>query len=375
MFVPMDSINKFEQALYKLNGRLAKYGSHVEILSKKEGYLPVQYDKDTEYISGVFSTSSYGYKQVSIHGYEYTLSEPEVTGKEGVKFLGTLSFADGVAQLHSDDNDLVNKVNTDRKDVCFHCGKKMSRNKWFFFDDHGTIRKIGSTCVAEWFGLDVNVILRYYENFIKQADKLRKGPHRESAAVEFDDFVAQLSHVTKGFRLAWTKTEEMMPGTAQQVRNEILENVECDPVDVEEIKAKVKEEWDIEPTTNFKFNVLNALFDDNKEVVKHVPFTHFGLVGWAVYKAMQPKREATDSEYVGKVGERIHFSGTPKCIYGYETVYGYSFVYLFETEKGNIKWKTSKNLDDREYKLVGTVKGHEEYKGTKQTEVTRCQEI
>jgi len=52
-----------------------------------------------------------------------------------------------------------------------------------------------------------------------------------------------------------------------------------------------------------------------------------------------------------------------------------TFLYEFTTEDGNILiWKTSKWLDDeKEFKTVsGTVKAHNEFRGVKQTELTRC---
>lgn len=62
-------------------------------------------------------------------------------------------------------------------------------------------------------------------------------------------------------------------------------------------------------------------------------------------------------------------------------MYGYQYIHLFEDEKGNVyKWKTNKGLWlnnsvvelDSNLKIKGTIKGHEEYNGTKQTELTRC---
>lgn len=89
------------------------------------------------------------------------------------------------------------------------------------------------------------------------------------------------------------------------------------------------------------------------------------------------------SEWVGNVGEKVsgrafyeHFAWyTTKSFKGYgeDTVY----VHTFRTQAGNLLvWKTSKgNLGVEEGEWVeisGTVKEHSEYKGDKQTLLTRC---
>ena len=54
-----------------------------------------------------------------------------------------------------------------------------------------------------------------------------------------------------------------------------------------------------------------------------------------------------------------------------------SYMYLMTDKDGNkYKWSTSKYFnEDEDVKLKGTVKEHAEYKGIKQTVLTRCSEI
>ena len=102
------------------------------------------------------------------------------------------------------------------------------------------------------------------------------------------------------------------------------------------------------------------------------------------------KRAEDVSEYVGEVGERITVKVTLKGSYSFETHYTYSgetnYIHTFEDEAGNVfKWKTTDCLSYKReggswvypekgdaLTLTGTVKAHEEYKGTKQTVLTRC---
>lgn len=94
--------------------------------------------------------------------------------------------------------------------------------------------------------------------------------------------------------------------------------------------------------------------------------------------------EPSASEWVGEVGERIEkvfrfdfvheseFTVAPGP-WGTRT----SFMYLMSDEEGNVyKWSTGSFHEKGEVlKMKGTVKAHAEYKGTKQTVVTRCSAV
>ena len=90
------------------------------------------------------------------------------------------------------------------------------------------------------------------------------------------------------------------------------------------------------------------------------------------------------SEYVGTIGDRITIEIILEAKFSFEGFYGYQNLYLFKDDEDNIyKWKTgvylvnSKGMNIEigdKISLKGTIKGHEEYKGTKQTELTRCKQ-
>lgn len=88
------------------------------------------------------------------------------------------------------------------------------------------------------------------------------------------------------------------------------------------------------------------------------------------------------SRYVGEIGERITLEAvyeytawfTVKGFYGGEdTIY----IHNFRAGDNKLIWKSSKgrpmNIEEGDkIRLVGTVKEHKEYKGEKQTSLTRC---
>ena len=90
--------------------------------------------------------------------------------------------------------------------------------------------------------------------------------------------------------------------------------------------------------------------------------------------AAQPK---VNSNWVGEISSKYE-AGLVQLIRksGFETAYGFSYVYTFQDQDENIlTWFTAKDLgldiNDQVY-LKGTVKSHDEYKSVKNTILTRC---
>lgn len=83
-----------------------------------------------------------------------------------------------------------------------------------------------------------------------------------------------------------------------------------------------------------------------------------------------------ETRHYGEIGDKVE--KTVKLIrYGcFDTQFGVTYIYTFESPEGyTFIWKTSKWLElesNTELTLKGTVKAFSEYKGIKQTQLTRC---
>lgn len=103
-----------------------------------------------------------------------------------------------------------------------------------------------------------------------------------------------------------------------------------------------------------------------------------------VYDYIKNKRNTeapkTNSNYIGVIGENVKVKVTLKRISTFETHFTYygetNYIYSFVDENGNtLVWKTSsfKEIAEGEsYTIQGKIKEHSEYKGDKQTILTRC---
>lgn len=86
-------------------------------------------------------------------------------------------------------------------------------------------------------------------------------------------------------------------------------------------------------------------------------------------------KDVDAGSYVGEIGERRDFTLRIKKAIAITGYYGMSTMHIMEDADGNtFVWTTAaKTLDVGEtYNLKGTIKDHKEYKGVKQTILTRC---
>lgn len=80
---------------------------------------------------------------------------------------------------------------------------------------------------------------------------------------------------------------------------------------------------------------------------------------------------------IGNIGDKITIADVAniECVYSSDSYYGVTFMYKIVDKTGNIyMWSTGNIIDDDKeiVSISGTVKDHKEYKGLKQTWLTRC---
>lgn len=88
--------------------------------------------------------------------------------------------------------------------------------------------------------------------------------------------------------------------------------------------------------------------------------------------------EPSNSEFQGKIGERIEVTVTVDKNIEVNGYYGSSNMHVMSDAAGNVYvWTTaSKSWSEGSVRTIrGTIKDHKEYKNTKQTVLTRCTEI
>lgn len=291
--------------------------------------------------------------------------------------------------------------------VCEHCNTNRPRNDTYLVHNvkTGEFKQVGSGCLRDFTGgYDAELAAAY----ISMYDTLIQGESYSGCSGSFTDYKylnkilgmsiaiitkmgytptsSETAHPTKF--VLWDMLDIMDRGATKSTRYivdagvmEYFETTNNDEY-IEEIKKYYLESDD---TSSYTQN-LKTIFSS-----EYCKGRDFGYIVSAVHcfnKEMEKRRqkaiaeakhikETEVSQYQGTVGQKITFNVNYfKCISAHEDMYGgFSFLFKFVDNDGNVyMWSTSKDIAEDAVidSITGTVKKHEEYRGLKQTWVTRC---
>lgn len=388
MRLTIDKLNYkvFKKKLSQLNKKLAKYDQQVSVLSLEE--------KET--IDEV--------ERKIYHFYDIEISEPEIRGKQNVVYKGFVSYKDGHQAIFSVDEDVVlgNIIEERNPLTCEHCHINRYRNIYYFFEEEGYIKSIGSTCVNEYFGHDIESALRIYSNSVKEINDEDSVNRHGLPGVYLDELIHATGMATDHFTKSWTSkanSSSYVPATVDVIKtiifsrnNEVIEekieyaNQNSDLA--EKVKIELEEKYsNLNPKNDFEFNLKESLLDNNGNLRNMV--TMIGVVAYVIWKLLYSKhttelKESIDyslSEHVGSISNGIEFDGKLIKKKEISSFYGYATImYVLDTNdnifKGFVNEKVSAYYTIAE-KEVGTqihvkgkVKNHEEDKYLHNSKVT-----
>lgn len=362
-----------------LNDLRGTLESKLDKIARKGGSFTLAYDEP-------FFMNGYEYVSVHVEG-NYKIS--------GWEF---------VASLEWDDNANTNIVKSIpgveipsmyfNRCECDHCKSSRYRKYTVILRNckDGSFIQVGKGCLKDYLGYDAEgyaSYLAFFSTVEEYIDTLNKDfLPRAKKFYEVKDILEQTVEQVKrhGYvtRKMVNESEDVKSSTASVVWHIVNRDTYFDGTLIQPYYEVSDSTKDVVSTI---FNLVNSAEEDNgyvhniKALLKsdYVEGDKVGLVSSAysfyVKNINENKEDKVPSEYIGNVGDRIEFTAIPKCVYSYETDYGWNYIYKFQDGDNIIIWKTSKALDDVETTFKATVKAHNEYKGIKQTEVTRAKEI
>lgn len=239
---------------------------------------------------------------------------------------------------------------------CRRCGGAGYSDKWCF---------TGRTCY-ECGGKGVTpsrpqIVKKYTPEYEAKLEAKRKA-RREKQEAELKAKAEQLN--------AEFLAEYFPKGKMYVVAN----SYDCNTEELKAAGAKYVFDWYFtEPQDNFQTVEVTP---DEITFVTRQGIRMFINDTWSVIHA---KVEALKpvSQWVGNIGDRLTLKATYTHRAYYESYFGMTYIHNFATDDGELLvWKTSiGNIECEEGKMVeitATVKEHSEYKGKKQTVLTRC---
>lgn len=339
-----------------------------------------------------------------------------------IEVNGTVKISDyevvAVLEVHSNGN-LIRRINKDiyipdrfltSDNVCEHCGCKRNRKELYIVHNEKTneYKQVGSDCLALYTGLDANWITSYYD-CLKELESNEYNPYSGAYVFDVKDVIVRsiviinkLGYYSSNCDLPTKNlvykffTNNNIHGAISDINTELMnyrfyqtyfEAKDFVKDEVKELADKIIEYYlSLKPDTEFIHNIQVILKDGYCE------FKHFGFLcylpeGYNRYLKKETVKAIRDkkfemSDYFGEVSKRYKNKEVDSVskVTSWVTEYGETYLYMITLKEGNIlMWKSSNWYSEEEMlnisKINFTVKGHKEYNGTKQTDVTRCKLI
>lgn len=348
------------------------------------------------------------YKEISvdeenhIHNFEvYSSFEQKNLIGEKVRFEGMIELInkeESSKLFHVSEN--IYNIISSEKCVCDKCKKDIKRGKYIIFSKDVEVKSrkdlyiLGSTCAKEFFPFDIadyiGKLNKYFDEFEIEYEEFdfEKG----SANFDISDIALVTLDNTKDFTKVYEKQKTLISiqndfglflNCGKEYKNIYGEFSEYKVKKAEEAVKVAREYFENHCYNEFDFN-CNSILEFDK-----VPEKYFRMAVCAIYFGVVKSRklkeqEASGSQYVGAIGEKFSdWELTYNGSFGFQSVYGYTHIIKFlDQNKNSIVWYSSKGIESvinsinikigDKVNIKGTIKDHKEYKGEKQTLITRC---
>jgi len=342
------------------------------------------------------------------NGKEYTARFVQIEA-EGTAIINDWRFIASVE--HTENGNIIKKCCYDvevpekyyeSKPICEHCGSNRYRKNTYIVQNvqTGEFKQVGKSCLTDFTN---GMSAEYVAHYISLFDTLIEGEYiepgyRAKNYIEIGEALRSVAETTRHF--GYVKTDGERP-TKYRARDYYEADHGMAGFLQEEFE---KEMWEVSFDANSDYakeisaNALewvlrqeaNTEYMHNLKTVcsaSHVTFENFGILTSLIpsYNRAMEREQRIEaersadmkSEHIGKVGDRITILISDyRVITSWETQYGVTAIYKITDESGNVfTWKTSGCIVEDTKKISATVKSHNEYSGTKQTEITRCRVV
>lgn len=274
-----------------------------------------------------------------------------------------------------------------RELTCDHCQTNRRREYTYLLrNESGEWIQVGTACVEEFTygGLDIGDIAFFAQTF-EFASDIQKLDDGTIGTRKFETFVDLREALAFAYREI-TTDGYVRSGEANSTKEKLMDMLSCinfpEPTSTELAFAddciKYFAEKRYIQGSEYLLN-LHLIAKTEYSDMKHVGFIAAMMNTYIKFldKKEQSEKENSEiiNEHLGEVGDKLTLNiKSWKCMYHQMTMFGDNYLYRFVTDTNHIvTWGTSTRLEEREISTItGTVKEHSDYKGLKQTRLTRC---
>lgn len=418
--IHQDNISIFNEKLADLNKKFAKKNLPLIKCSmeKTEMYHVDEWTKEKTPYTLYVATLSSDFNQTNLSGVD-------------VEFEGVVSLIEGNENDKIFTFKNINYSNLLANCSCDKCHKKIGRNKYLVFSKVGKevetrddLVVLGTSCAKDYFPFSVESYFGYLESAFEELGSYDEFSGSFGGCSSHYHTLSEIYHatlacsdnlkcyekegVTKNNVLGWLNNLKMDKYTYYRDAYPMPSN----PIPFEDVISWVKDMYDTDEfVSDFHTNARSVFFktldDGTREMRNEINEKYMGIAVYAMFASKQnhdkmvAKKIAEEErakanaevEYYGAVGDKFELTLTFDKSFSFEGAYGFTYIHLFHDDEGHqFKWSSSngtykveydKTADfggieycefeiGHKYLMKGTVKAHNEYKGVKQTVITRC---
>lgn len=399
--IPEWNIESLEKKLTRIRNKCAKYGCEFKYERIGEHFEEIDVVDDQDENGRVIASHKEVIKFIDI-------DVEGVAAVNGWQFAASLEYTDKGNIIKGVEGLEIPERYYDCHPWCEHC--KTSRDRKYSYivykAETGEFKQVGKACLKDFTGGLSAEAVAQFESYIKECEEASDwrsvGCSRQNyfSVKDYARYVAETirvyGYVKSGYAEYSTKDRARdllmyedgyrIPEWVEKACKEAISHgFDSDNEESKKLAENVLN-WisEVEDNSNYYHNLKVAC------ALEYCGYSGLGLIASAFpaynreleYEAERKRKEeeakkaAANSSWLGNVGDKISFKiADCSTISSWETQWGITHVYKLKDDGGReCTWKTSNWLDENCVgKIVkATIKELKEFRGIKQTEITRA---
>jgi hypothetical protein len=287
-----------------------------------------------------------------------------------------------------------------RVNECDHCNTKRQRKEMFLVinTESGEIKMVGRNCMKDFLGhvsadrlagIAMSIFHFMSEIDTKTDEEFLRRSNPEEFTIDLEEFLAKAHALVQrdGFISRRKADEQCLLPTGDLLWSSYFPNRypnACDDLEITDKDHEMAKEiitW-MEGLGKTEVNSYHLNLQTCAKN-RYVTYKSRGYVASAVssYYANKATKDAAGfSQHVGAVGDRITIEAYVVSVNPVNGYYGTTGIHSFKDKEGNIfTWFASSSTDwfnvGSYVAIIGTVKSHTEFRGIRQTVLSRVKEL
>lgn len=394
-FIPESAIDSLETKLATIRRKCAKYGCEFSYSRIGETFKKVDIQDEEGQRN-----------RVTIKAIEVEVSGTAIA-ESGWKLAGKIEHLETGNVIHSFSDAVIPDRYRSASPRCEHCNSDRHRKETYvlYHAENNSWKQVGSACLKDFTGYVSAEMAAAIASVYTLFEQVAEDRIYIASSPKYFDIESVMCYAIECVKhWGYHKSEEGNDATRERVRDLMHTHMKF-PASIGAVTFDPMSTTNLQTFKDIRSRLLaldaNDDYTNNLQVflkAERIPENGLGILVSAVpyYNKMIAREteqrkleEASNSKFIGNIGQRLTVDiATVKLLNIYDGYYGSTWRYQIIDAQGNVfMWDASNSIWDTfrvkdslngdvveglPLQLVGTVKKHDEFRGIKQTWLTRC---